>query len=145
MTLLILRLLQNKPTQRRILTMNISIISSVHLVLLLISVVTFLIRGVLMLTGSTAMNSKPLLGLATLSMLLILASGISLVILGERSFTDSFIITKMIGLTLYVVLGILSLRPNTSKLIASILWLLGLAAFAYTYLFVIGMVPALLG
>ena len=52
----------------------------------------------------------------------------------KLSFADGFVLSKIISLLLFVALGVIALKQGLSKSIASVLWLLGLAAFAYAYL-----------
>jgi len=52
----------------------------------------------------------------------------------QLSFADGFVLTKIVGLLLFVAFGVIALKQGLSKPVASVLWLLGLAAFVYTYL-----------
>jgi uncharacterized membrane protein SirB2 len=123
--------------------MDVALIIKIHAILALVSIVVYIIRGGLMLTNSAAVNSKPLLAGASASMLLLLVTGIVAVVMAGLPFTDGFVILKIIGLVIYVVLGIAALKPGMAKGASIILWLLGLAAFAYTFLMAKGMVPVL--
>lgn len=104
-----------------------------HELLALLSVAIYAVRGGLMLQGSAAVNSKPLLAGAGLSMLLLLATGIGMVFTTGMGF-NGFVITKIIGLVAYVGLGIVALKPGLAKGAAIGLWLAGLAAFVYTFM-----------
>jgi uncharacterized membrane protein SirB2 len=123
--------------------MDVALMIKVHAILALISIVVYIIRGGLMLTGSAAVNSKLLLAGASASMLLLLVTGIVAVIMVGLPFTSGFVILKIIGLVAYVALGIVALKPGMAKGSSILLWLLGLAAFAYAFLMAKGMVPVL--
>lgn len=123
--------------------MDLALLVKVHAIMALISIVVYIIRGVLMLTGSAAVNSKPLLAGASASMLLLLVTGIVAVIMAGLSFTSGFVILKIIGLVVYVALGIAALKPGMAKGTSIILWALGFAVFAYTFLMAKGMAPVL--
>lgn len=121
-----------------------TLILKIHAIIALLSVVVYLIRGFWMLTGNPAVTGKAALASASLSMLILLGTGLWLAFISTEHGVDNFVIIKAIGLIVYVVLGVIALKPGLSKPAAIVLWLLGLAAFAYTYLFAKGMAPALL-
>lgn len=105
-----------------------------HLIVAAISVLIYVIRGVMMLANASAVNSRGLLSIVSVFTILLFASGVYMGFGKGLSFTDGFILSKIIGLLLYVAFGVVALKQGLSKPVASILWLLGLAAFVYTYL-----------
>lgn len=109
------------------------LLPTLHELFALLSVAVYAVRGGLMLKGSDAVNGKPLLAGTGLSMLLLLATGIGMVFATGMGF-NGFVITKIIGLVAYVVLGIVALKPGMAKGAAIGLWLAGLAAFVYTFM-----------
>ncbi len=109
------------------------LLPTVHELFALLSVAVYAVRGGLMLKGSAAVNAKPLLAGAGLSMLLLLATGIAMAFTSGMGF-NGFVITKIIGLIAYVGLGIVALKPGMAKGAAIGLWLAGLAAFVYTFM-----------
>lgn len=120
------------------------LILKVHAIIALLSVAIYLIRGFWMLTNNPAVTSKAALASASLSMLILLGTGLWLAFVSTPHGVDNFVILKAIGLIVYVVLGVIALKPGLSKPAAIVLWLLGLAAFAYTFLYAKNLVPALL-
>ncbi len=106
-----------------------------HLVIIGLSLLIYLIRGGLMLAGKT---SSVMTSLAALTSLGLFGTGIAMVfITADISFANSWVITMMIGFLLYVMFGVIALKSGLSKPIAIILWLLGLAVFAFTFLLAI--------
>jgi uncharacterized membrane protein SirB2 len=88
----------------------------------------------MMLAGSSLTNSRSVLGLSSLITLALFGMGVFVAFEKHLSFADGFVLTKIIGLLLFVAFGVVALKQGLSKPIASILWVLGLAAFVYTYL-----------
>ena len=105
-----------------------------HLIIAALVLLVYLVRGVMMLAGSSAVNSRAILSIAAILTILLFASGIYMGFVAKLSFADGFMLTKIIGLLLFVAFGVIALKQGLSKPIASVLWLLGLAAFVYTYL-----------
>ncbi|MGB3918631.1 SirB2 family protein [Thiothrix litoralis] len=120
------------------------LIVKVHAIVALLSVVVYLIRGFWMLTNNPAVTGKAALASASLSMLLLLGTGLWLALISTAHGVDSFVIIKAVGLIVYVVLGVIALKPGLSKATATILWLAGLATFIYTFLYAKGIAPAVL-
>ena len=120
------------------------LIVKVHAIVALLSVVVYLIRGFWMLTNNPAVTGKAALASASLSMLLLLVTGLWLALISTTHGVDSFVIIKAVGLIVYVVLGVIALKPGLSKATATILWLAGLATFIYTFLYAKGIAPAVL-
>lgn len=121
-----------------------TLILKVHAIIALLSVVIYLLRGFWMLTSNPAVTGKSALASASLTMLILLGTGLWLAFVSTPHGVDNFVIIKAIGLIVYVVLGVIALKPGLGKPAAIVLWLLGLAVFAYTYLFAKNMVPALM-
>jgi uncharacterized membrane protein SirB2 len=103
-----------------------------HIAMAIASLIIYIIRGVMMLAGNT--QSRLMMGLASLTILLLFGSGVYLGFVNKLSFADGFVGTLIIGLLLYVGFGVIALKQGLSKPVASILWVLGLLAFIYAYL-----------
>ncbi|MEE9309989.1 MAG: SirB2 family protein [Cocleimonas sp.] len=109
-------------------------ILQLHIVIGALALLVFIVRGVMMLASSKAVNSRGILAIAAVFTILLFASGVYMGFGAKLSFADGFMLTKIIGLLLFVAFGVIALKQGLSKPVASILWLLGLAAFVYTYL-----------
>lgn len=102
----------------------------------------YIIRGGLMLASSASVRSVVLTAINHSLVLIMILLGLYTAHLKGIPFSNSFIITKIICLTIFVVLGGVAIKQGLTKTIATILWLLGLAAFAYAYLLGKQIVPA---
>jgi uncharacterized membrane protein SirB2 len=103
-----------------------------HIAFAIASLIVYIIRGAMMLAGNT--HSRPMMGLASLTTLLLFGSGVYLGFVYKLSFADGYVGTLIIGLLLYVGFGVIALKQGLSRLVASVLWLIGFLAFVYTYL-----------
>ena len=109
-------------------------ILQVHLIIGALALLVFVVRGIMMLAGSKAVNSRGILAIAAVFTILLFVSGVYMGFGAKLSFADGFMLSKIIGLLLFVAFGVIALKLGLSKPVASVLWLLGLGAFIYTYL-----------
>ena len=114
--------------------MDINVLIKAHSGIAYLALLIYVVRGIMMLASSSLTNSRGVLGFASVITLALFGLGIFVAFEKHLSFTDGFVMTKIIGLLLFVAFGVVALKQGLSKPIASILWLLGLAAFVYTYL-----------
>lgn len=114
--------------------MDLSLLIKAHSGIAIVTLLIYIIRGVMMLANSSKTNSRGLLAVASLFTLLLFGLGVYLGFMQKLSFADGFILTKIISLLLFVAFGVIALKQGLSKPIASVLWLLGLAAFIYASL-----------
>ncbi len=114
--------------------MDLTVLVKAHSGIALLMLLIYLIRGIMMLANSRLTNSRVMLTFAALITLSVFGLGIYLGFMKNLSFADGFIMTKIIGLLLFVAFGTIALKQGLSKPVAIVLWLLGLAAYAYTYL-----------
>ena len=114
--------------------MDLSLLIKAHSGIAIVTLLIYIIRGLMMLSNSSKTNSRGLLAVASLFTLLLFGLGVYLGFMQKLSFADGFILTKIISLLLFVAFGVIALKQGLSKPIASILWLLGLAAFIYASL-----------
>ncbi len=94
----------------------------------------YIIRGGLMLASSASVRSVVLTAINHSLVLIMILLGLYTAHLKGIPFSNSFIITKIICLVLFVILGGVAIKQGLTKTVAIILWLLGLAAFTYAYL-----------
>ena len=105
-----------------------------HLLIGVATLLVFVVRGIMMLAGSNVVNSRGMLAIAAVFTILLFVSGVFMGFGAKLSFTDGFMLSKIIGLLLFVAFGVIALKQGLSKPIASVLWLIALGAFVYTYL-----------
>ncbi len=106
-------------------------LDNAHFILIWISLLFYLMRGGLVFANKP---SKTTTTLTALSSMALFGSGIAMVFLiSNISFANGWVITKLVGVLLYVSLGIIALKPGLSKPTSVFLWLLGLLVFAYTF------------
>lgn len=106
-------------------------LDNAHYILVWISLLFYLVRGGLVFANKP---SNSLTTLTAISSMALFGSGIAMVFLiSNISFANGWVITKLVGVLLYVSLGIIALKPGLSKPTSIFLWLLGLLVFAYTF------------
>lgn len=120
---------------------NITLLLKVHAVIALVSLVIYLVRGFWMITNNPAVTGKLALIGASLSMLILLGTGLLLAFIGSHGI-DTFVVFKFMGLLAYVVLGVIALKPGLPRPTAIILWLAGLCGFVFNSLVARGIIPA---
>lgn len=114
--------------------MDITILTKAHSGIAGLALIIYVVRGVMMLASSSKTNSRGILGIASIITLILFGLGVYVALTKHLSFADSFVLTKIIGILLFVALGTVALKQGLSKPVAIVLWLLGLAVFVYTYL-----------
>jgi len=97
--------------------MDASVLAKAHSGIAILVILTFLLRGLILL-------------------------GLYITHLKSISFSDGFVITKLICLGLFVLLSIFAFKQGLSKVTATVIWLLALATLVYAYLFGNQLVPA---
>ena len=106
-------------------------LENAHFIFIWISLLFYLMRGGLVFANKP---SKTITTLSAISSMALFGSGIAMVFLiSNISFANGWVMTKLVGILLYVSLGVIALKPGLSKPTAIFLWLLGLAVFAYTF------------
>ena len=114
--------------------MDINVLTKAHSGMAYLVLLIYVVRGIMMLAGSALKNSRAVLAVASITTLALFGLGIFIAFERQLSFSDGFVLTKIIGLLLFVAFGVIALKQGLSKTMASILWLLGLGAFVYTFL-----------
>jgi uncharacterized membrane protein SirB2 len=105
-----------------------------HIVAVALALLIYVIRGLMMLSGSSSVNSRLMLALSTIFTILIFVGGVYMGFTKHLPFVDGYMLTMIISFLLFVVFGVISLKRGLSKPVAILFWLIGLAAFIYTAL-----------
>ena len=114
--------------------MDLSLLIKAHSGIAIAALIIYIVRGVMMLSGSTKTNSAVVLTISSIFTLLLFSLGVYMGFVQKLSFADGFVLTKIISLLLFVAFGTIALKQGLSKAVASGLWLLGLVAFIYAAL-----------
>ncbi len=110
------------------------LIQKVHVITAGLALLIYVIRGLMMLAGSSAVNSRIMLALSSVFAILIFVGGVYIGLMKRFSFTDGYMLTMIISFLIFVMFGVIALKRGLSKPYAIIFWLIGLAAFIYTAL-----------
>ena len=103
-----------------------------HLVLALLSLCGFLLRGFWMMRGSTLLDHRAVRTLPHVIDTLFLISGIALVLVLSLPVTQSpWLLAKFAGLVVYVVLGSIALRRGPTLAVRQVSFVGAVSAFAY--------------
>ena len=113
--------------------MNPTTLTMLHVAVAVFALLVYLARGVLLFVDSPKRNSGGFLGSSSFLTLILFFSGVVLAMMLKLHFDEGFVATKMLGLLLFVGIGIVSLKEGLAKPVAIGLWLVGLLIFAYVY------------
>jgi len=103
-----------------------------HMLCAVISIIGFIVRGALRLTGSPLLQKKFLKIAPHIIDTLLLLSAIGLTIsIQQYPLTTPWLTAKLIGLFVYIGLGLVALRFAKSKPTIAIAYVLAIATFAY--------------
>lgn len=107
-------------------------IKHLHITCVILSGCGFFLRGLLMLKDSPWLKSPWARIVPDTVDSLLLASALTLaILLGQYPFVDAWLTAKVLGLLLYIGLGMLAMRPGTTKGVRAAAWLAALTVFAY--------------
>jgi uncharacterized membrane protein SirB2 len=103
-----------------------------HMTCAMLSIVGFTLRGVLKLQGSALVEKKFFKIAPHIIDTVLLASAIALtVILGQYPLADAWLTAKVIGLVLYISLGLVTLRFAKTQPVRLLAFVAAIAVFAY--------------
>lgn len=97
-----------------------------------LSVIGFAARGLASLAGATWVRSRPAKIVPHVVDTLLLLSAISLVwMLGLNPLGTPWLLAKIIGLLLYIALGVVAMRANVSKPLRAVAWVAALLVIGW--------------
>jgi uncharacterized membrane protein SirB2 len=98
----------------------------------ILSIAGFTLRGILKLQGSTLLEKKIFRIAPHIIDTVLLASAIALtVIIGQYPLVNTWLTAKVIGLLLYIFLGLVTLRFAKTQPVRLLTFVLAIAVFAY--------------
>src|SRR5947209_7530584 len=112
--------------------MDFGLLKLVHVTTVAISGAGFLARGIGMLLDATWIRARPARTLPHVIDTVLLVSALMLAWQLRLSPTGApWLMAKIVGLVIYVVLGTIALRRGRTKPIRAAAWIAGLLVFAY--------------
>ncbi|MDC0598811.1 SirB2 family protein [Gammaproteobacteria bacterium] len=108
------------------------LLKSIHMGCALLSVTSFIVRGVWMFTGSALLTKKIVKVAPHLIDTIFLLSGLSLVFLIDSGLLgQAWLLTKILLLVVYIALGIVALKPSVNSKIKIAAFVSALLVFIY--------------
>lgn len=115
--------------------MTYSILKALHVGCAITSYTLFLLRGIWSFTGSPIQRQRWTGILPHVVDTLLLGSAIALAFsIQQYPFANAWLTAKVLGLLLYIVLGLVALKYGKSKTLRVSAWLAAQAVFAYIVL-----------
>lgn len=109
-----------------------AVLKQIHILCAAISIIGFIIRGVLRIADSPALQKKWIRILPHIVDTVLLLSAIGLMIsIQQYPFVNGWLTAKLLGLLLYIFLGVVTLRMAKSKPAQIGVYLLAIATFIY--------------
>ena len=112
--------------------MSYALLKTIHYVLALISVSGFVLRGVLMFTGSPLLQHRITRTLPHIVDTLFLIAGLVLAHrIFQYPFTHDWLTAKLFGLIIYIVLGSIALKHGRTRRQRSLTFFAAIVTFAW--------------
>jgi len=109
----------------------LSIALIVHKLTVLITVVSFFLRGIGHIFNKSWVHKKFFKIFPHINDTLLIVSAVIVVYLTATSFTEQWIIAKFLALFAYIFLGVMAFKKARTRLMKAIYWLLGLSVLVY--------------
>lgn len=111
------------------------ILKYIHVITAIISIAGFIVRGFWMMLSSALLQQRWVKIVPHINDTLLLASAIALVIItAQYPGPAAWINAKIIALVMYIVLGIVALKPSRPLGVRITAWCLAILTFAYIVL-----------
>jgi len=108
------------------------IAKTTHVSTVVISISLFVLRGMWMMAGSRMLQQRWVRIVPHVNDTLLLASAIALALITyQYPLRHDWLTAKVIGLVLYIGLGMVALRRGPARGVGAVAWLLALVVFAY--------------
>jgi len=108
------------------------LLKSIHISAVILSGTLFFTRGLWMLRGSPRLQQTWVKVVPHIIDTVLLASAIALTLrIQQYPFTHDWLTAKVLGLLLYIVLGMIALKRGRSRRVRLLAWLAALAVFLY--------------
>lgn len=112
--------------------MDYTLLKTIHQGAVTLSVCGFFVRGVLALRGSALARSRAAKTLPHVVDTVLLASGLMLAWMLAPEWDNAlWLVAKIVGLLLYIALGMVALRPGRPHAVRGLAWVGALATVAW--------------
>ncbi|MCP5142138.1 MAG: SirB2 family protein [Gammaproteobacteria bacterium] len=113
----------------------LALVKQIHLLSVVLSFLSFFVRGVWMLTDSRLLQAKPTRILPHVIDTVLLVSGIVMVVMMSLSLgAETWLIAKIVALIVYIVIGTIALKRGKTKTVRTVAWVAAMSVFVYIYL-----------
>ncbi|GMR20375.1 MAG: SirB2 family protein [Gammaproteobacteria bacterium] len=107
-------------------------VKSIHVLCALLSISGFIVRGIWMIQGSPQLQRRWVKIAPHIIDTILLGSAIILVVsLQQYPFVHGWLTAKVVALLLYIMLGVMALRPNHHRPQRIMAWCAALTVYAY--------------
>ena len=112
--------------------MSYLLLKSIHMSAVFLSGTLFFIRGLWMLNGSVRLQQTWVKVVPHIIDTVLLASAIALTLrIQQYPLTSNWLTAKVVGLLLYIALGMIALKRGRSRQVRLFAWLAALVVFIY--------------
>lgn len=104
----------------------------IHMLCAVISIISFIIRGALAIKGSSILQKKWIRIAPHIIDTLLILSAIGLMVsIQQYPFVNGWLTAKLIGLIVYIFLGVVTLKIAKSQPVRIVAYLLAIVTFGY--------------
>ncbi len=112
--------------------MEFASLKAIHIGTVAVSYILFFVRGIWMLSDSPLLHQRWVRIVPHVNDTLLLAAGIWMtIIIHQYPGTHGWLTAKLAGLVLYILLGLVALRPGRAKRVRAAAWVAAQIVFGY--------------
>ncbi|MEK6736755.1 MAG: SirB2 family protein [Pseudomonadota bacterium] len=124
--------------------MSYAVLKMIHITSIIVSYLFFFLRGVWLIQDSQNLRQRWVKILPHVVDTILLTSAIALaIIIQQNPLSDSWLTAKVIGLLLYIGLGMIAMRFGKTRRIRIIAWIAAQCVFSYIVLVALTKNPGL--
>lgn len=112
--------------------MEFASLKLIHIGTVAVSYILFFVRGIWMLSDSPQLHQRWVRIVPHVNDTLLLAAGVWMTaIIQQYPGTHAWLTAKLAGLVLYILLGLVALRPGRAKRVRAVAWVAAQIVFGY--------------
>jgi len=112
--------------------MEFATLKAIHICTVAVSYILFFVRGIWMLSDSPLLQQRWVRIVPHVNDTLLLAAGVWMTaIIQQYPGTHGWLTAKLTGLVLYILLGLVALRPGRAKRVRAAAWIAAQVVFGY--------------